>query len=167
MVVLPGRRSWGHPFGGFAVDQATGGCILTAHRSGLIPAPRPRPVSLGGSRGPGPVCATGLAAVAAPIGFDGIYRGTSTLTRGDDPPCGKTPAPATLSVVNGQFNLVWDAVRHFGVNLVVQQDGSFSGSQMYMPTARAPAQHGPPKACPAITAEGHRTHHGQHAGRAR
>ena len=89
----------------------------------------------------GVVCATSLAlmqgAVAAPIGFDGIYRGTSTLTRGDDPPCGKTPAPATLSVVNGQFNLVWDAVRHFGVNLVVQQDGSFSGSQTYMPTARA------------------------------
>ena len=71
-------------------------------------------------------------AAAAPIGFDGVYRGTSTLTRGDDPPCGRSPAQSAISVVNGQFNLVWDPVHHVGVNLVVQQDGSFSGSQMYV-----------------------------------
>jgi len=76
-------------------------------------------------------------ATAAPIGYDGVYRGTTTLTRGDDSVCGKTSYPTSISIVNGQFNIVWDPVRHFGVNLVVEQDGSFSGSQMYMPTARA------------------------------
>jgi len=38
----------------------------------------------------------------------------------------------SVSVVNGQFSIVWDPSRHVGVNLQVQTDGSFSGTQMYM-----------------------------------
>ena len=35
------------------------------------------------------------------------------------------------TVVNGQFNVVYDAAHHVGVNLQVQADGSFSGNQNY------------------------------------
>jgi hypothetical protein len=83
--------------------------------------------------------ATGLAcvaaqAIAATAGYDGVYRGDATRTRGDDSICGKASYQASFTVVNGQFNIVYDATRHVGVNLVIQADGSFSGSQMYKST---------------------------------
>ena len=72
---------------------------------------------------------TGIA-VAASAGFDGVYRGDSTVTRGDESICGKA-LPVSYTVVNGQFSIVYDAAHHVGVNIQVQPDGSFSGSQTY------------------------------------
>jgi hypothetical protein len=70
-------------------------------------------------------------AVAATAGFDGTYRGASTITSGSEPTCGKTTHQVAFTVVNGQFNVVWDPQHHVGINLVLQPDGSFSGSQLY------------------------------------
>jgi hypothetical protein len=39
----------------------------------------------------------------------------------------------TKQVVNGQFALVYDLSHNIGINLEVQFDGSFSGSQQYVP----------------------------------
>ena len=74
-----------------------------------------------------PVC----AANAASTGYDGVYRGEVTRTRGDDSICGKASYQTTFTIVNGQFSIVYDQAHHVGVNLQVQADGSFSGSQMY------------------------------------
>jgi hypothetical protein len=70
-------------------------------------------------------------AVAASTGYDGGYRGDTTLTRGGESVCGKTSYKTAVSVVNGQFSIVWDPQRHVGINLALQPDGSFSGSQAY------------------------------------
>jgi hypothetical protein len=35
-------------------------------------------------------------------------------------------------VVNGRFSIIYDPKNHVGVNLEVQPDGSFNGSQLYM-----------------------------------
>ncbi len=70
-------------------------------------------------------------AIAASGAYDGAYRGETTLTRGDDPPCGRATYPVSWTVVNGQFSIVWDPVHHVGVNVEVQTDGSFSGNQQY------------------------------------
>src|ERR1044071_10375227 len=72
-----------------------------------------------------------LSAAIAATGFDGSYRGEVTLTRGDGSLCGKASYQVTYQVVNGQFSIVYDPSHHVGVNLQVQQDGSFSGSQSY------------------------------------
>ncbi len=84
------------------------------------------------------IVAAGLAslvlagvAIAASGGYDGLYRGDSTLTRGADPPCGRTTYPLSYTIVNGQFSIVWDPIHHIGINIEVQTDGSFSGSQQY------------------------------------
>ena len=45
--------------------------------------------------------------------------------------CGKSPISTTKQVVNGQFALVYDTAHNVGVNLQVQPDGSFSGTQTY------------------------------------
>ena len=45
--------------------------------------------------------------------------------------CGKA-RPVSYTVVNGQFSIVYDAAHHVGVNIQVQPDGSFSGSQAYL-----------------------------------
>jgi hypothetical protein len=82
----------------------------------------------------GLICAhpAGIAiAAGAGAGYDGVYRGATTLDRGADPPCGKASYPMTVTLVNGQFSIVWDPSRHVGINLQVQTDGSFSGSQAY------------------------------------
>jgi hypothetical protein len=68
---------------------------------------------------------------AASAAYDGTYRGQVTRTRGDDSICGKATYDTSFTVVNGQFSIVYDAGRHVGVNLVVEGDGSFSGSQIY------------------------------------
>lgn len=65
-------------------------------------------------------------------GYDGTYTGQITLTRGDHSMCGPSTQPASKQVVNGQFALLYDPAHHVGVNLTVQADGSFSGSQQYM-----------------------------------
>jgi hypothetical protein len=70
-------------------------------------------------------------AIAASTGYDGAYRGTVTLTRGGESICGRSSFQVTYTVVNGQFNVVYDTVHHVGVNLQVQADGSFSGNQNY------------------------------------
>jgi len=70
-------------------------------------------------------------AIAASTGYDGAYRGTVTLTRGGESICGKSSYQVAYTVVNGQFNVVYDAAHHVGVNLQVQADGSFSGNQNY------------------------------------
>ena len=70
-------------------------------------------------------CAVAVAAGAG-AGYDGVYRGATTLDRGADPPCGKVTYPMSVTVVNGQFSIVWDPS-----NLQAQTDGSFSGSQAY------------------------------------
>ena len=72
-------------------------------------------------------------ASAASAGYDGVYHGQSTRTRGDDSICGRASSQVTFTVVNGQFSIVYDMTHHVGVNLQVQQDGTFSGSQMYRP----------------------------------
>ena len=72
-----------------------------------------------------------IAGSASAGGYDGTYRGTTTLARGAESTCGKTEYPMAVNVVNGQFAIVWDPRRHVGVNLTIQQDGSFSGSQQY------------------------------------
>jgi hypothetical protein len=72
-----------------------------------------------------------VAVIAAITGYDGVYRGDATRTRGDDSICGNASYQATFTVVNGQFNIMFDRARHVGVNLQVQADGSFSGSQSY------------------------------------
>ena len=84
------------------------------------------------------IVAVGLAcapligvALAASAGYDGVYRGTSTLDRGDASVCGKTTFPMSVTLVNGQFSIVWDPSRHVGVNLQTESDGSFKGTQMY------------------------------------
>src|SRR5271156_2332075 len=77
---------------------------------------------------------TGVA-LAANGGYDGSYHGDVTLTRGDQSICGKASYQTTFTVVNGQFNMVYDPAHHVGVNLVVAADGSFSGSQVYMATS--------------------------------
>jgi hypothetical protein len=73
---------------------------------------------------------TGVA-LAASAGYDGVYRGTTTLDRGGESVCGRASYPMSVTLVNGQFSIVWDPSRHVGVNLQVQGDGSFKGSQMY------------------------------------
>jgi hypothetical protein len=73
-----------------------------------------------------------LPLVAIAAGYDGTYAGQVTLVRGDQSICGKSPLPVTKQVVNGHFDLVYDPAHHVGVNLEVQQDGSFSGDQAYM-----------------------------------
>lgn len=71
------------------------------------------------------------AADAASAGYDGVYHGEVTRTRGDDSICGKASYQASYTVVNGQFSIVYDRSHNVGVNLQVQNDGSFSGSQLY------------------------------------
>jgi hypothetical protein len=71
-------------------------------------------------------------ALAANGGYDGVYRGDVTRTRGDDSICGKATFPASYSVVNGQFSIVYDASHHVGVTIEVQTDGSLSGNQRYV-----------------------------------
>jgi hypothetical protein len=71
-------------------------------------------------------------AVASTTGYDGVYRGDVTLTRGGESICGKPTYQVTYTVVNGQFSMMYDPSHHVGVNLVVAADGSFSGSQLYM-----------------------------------
>lgn len=81
-----------------------------------------------------PAAAAAFLVITGPAfagGYDGTYRGTTTLTRGAESTCGKTEYPMTVSVVNGQFAIVWDPGRHVGINLSIQQDGSFSGNQQY------------------------------------
>ena len=73
-------------------------------------------------------CVTALAGSA---GFDGTYRGAVTRTRGDDSICGKASYQTSYTVVNGQFNMVYDNKHHVGVNIEIKPDGSFSGSQQY------------------------------------
>jgi hypothetical protein len=68
--------------------------------------------------------------------YDGTYTGQITLSRGASSMCGAETQPSTKQVVNGQFSLVYDAAHHVGVNLTVQPDGSFSGSQQYMYMSR-------------------------------
>jgi hypothetical protein len=77
----------------------------------------------------------GVAVAASAAGFDGTYRGDSTVTRGDESICGKA-RPVSYTVVNGQFSIVYDAAHHVGVNIQVQPDGSFSGSQAYLVGSR-------------------------------
>jgi hypothetical protein len=72
-------------------------------------------------------------ALAGSPGYDGVYKGEVTLTRGEAGFCGKSPMVVTKQVVNGQFSLVYDQPHNIGVNLEVQPDGSFSGSQVYFP----------------------------------
>jgi hypothetical protein len=62
---------------------------------------------------------------------DGVYRGEVTRTRGDDSICGKPSYKTTFSIVNGQFSIVYDLSHHVGVSLVVQPDGTFTGTQAY------------------------------------
>ena len=73
-------------------------------------------------------------ALAGSPGYDGVYKGEVTLTRGEAGFCGKKTISVTKQVVNGQFSLVYDQPHNIGVNLEVQADGSFSGSQQYIPT---------------------------------
>jgi hypothetical protein len=68
--------------------------------------------------------------------YDGTYAGQITLSRGDSSMCGPSTQPTSKQVVNGQFSLLYDPAHHVGVNLVVQPDGSFSGSQEYMYMSR-------------------------------
>ena len=91
------------------------------------------------------VVAAGLAsaslvrvALAATGGYDGSYHGDVTVTRGDQSMCGRLNYQVTYNVVNGHFDMVYDPTHHVGVNLEVAADGSFSGSQSYMP---APGGH--------------------------
>ena len=80
----------------------------------------------------GLVCAAMMGvAVAANAGYDGVYHGTTTLDRGDASVCGKATYPMSVTLVNGQFSIVWDPSRHVGVNLQTESDGSFKGTQMY------------------------------------
>ena len=72
-----------------------------------------------------------ITALAGSAGFDGTYRGTVTRTRGDDSICGKASYQTSYTVVNGQFNIVYDNTHHVGVNLDIKPDGSFSESQQY------------------------------------
>lgn len=87
------------------------------------------------------ILATGLSclplangAIAGSPGYDGVYKGEVTLARGEAGFCGKSPMVVTKQVVNGQFSLVYDQPHNIGVNLEVRPDGSFSGSQLYVPT---------------------------------
>lgn len=70
------------------------------------------------------------AAAGSPA-YDGVYHGDVTRTRGDDFICGKASYQVSYTVVNGQFSIPYDLTHHVGVNLEVQQDGTFSGSQQY------------------------------------
>ena len=70
-------------------------------------------------------------ALAASAGYDGVYRGDVTRTEAMSSICGKPSCETTVTVVNGQFSIVYDLSHHVGVNLQVQPDGSFSGSQLY------------------------------------
>jgi hypothetical protein len=72
-------------------------------------------------------------ALAGSPGYDGVYKGQVTLTRGEAGFCGRSPIGVTKQVVNGQFSLVYDQSHNIGINLEVQPDGSFSGSQQYVP----------------------------------
>jgi hypothetical protein len=71
------------------------------------------------------------AAYAASAAYDGTYHGQATRTRGDDSICGKASYETEFTVVNGQFSIVYGANLHVAVNLVVQDDGTFSGNQIY------------------------------------
>jgi hypothetical protein len=77
--------------------------------------------------------------LASNNGYDGVYRGDVTRTRGDDSICGKPSYQVSYTVVNGQFSIPYDLEHHVGVNLQIQTDGSFSGSQQYM-IGRRPTQ---------------------------
>jgi hypothetical protein len=87
-----------------------------------------RAVVVAAIMGCGSLASQGNAATPA---YDGTYRGEVTLMRGDDSICGKAASQASYTVVNGQFAIVYDRTHHVGVNLEVQNDGSFSGSQPY------------------------------------
>jgi hypothetical protein len=85
------------------------------------------------------IVAVGLAclpiaqvAIAASGTYDGVYRGEGTRTRGDERTCGKDTYPVSYTIVNGQFNILWDPIHHVGINIQVQADGTVSGSQQYM-----------------------------------
>lgn len=80
--------------------------------------------------------AAAQVAYAASPAYDGVYRGEMTRTRGDDSICGKASNQSTFTVVNGQFSILYDPSHRVGVNLEVQSDGSFSGSQPYMVGSR-------------------------------
>ena len=51
-------------------------------------------------------CAVAVAAGAG-AGYDGVYRGATTLDRGADPPCGKVTYPMSVTVVG---SIAFDAV---------------------------------------------------------
>jgi hypothetical protein len=68
--------------------------------------------------------------LAAPS-FDGRYRGEAKLSRGVSPQCGRDSVPTTVSVVNGQFTIIWDRQHNVSISLTLQPDGSFAGSQQY------------------------------------
>jgi len=70
-------------------------------------------------------------AIAASPGYDGVYRGDVSRTRGDDSICGKASYQVSYTVVNGLFSIPYDLKHHVGVNLEVQPDGSFTGTQAY------------------------------------
>jgi hypothetical protein len=87
-----------------------------------------------GQTAPTAVIAAGLLlsqGAFAAAGYDGSYRGESSLTRGGESVCGRARFPMTVTVVNGQFAIVWNPAEHVGVNLVVEPGGSFTGSQEY------------------------------------
>jgi hypothetical protein len=79
---------------------------------------------------------TGVA-FAANGGYDGRYHGDVTVTRGDERMCGKLSYEVTYTVVNGHFDMLYDPAHHVGVNLEVAADGSFSGTQSYIPAVGA------------------------------
>ncbi len=80
---------------------------------------------------------SGNGAPAAGLYDEYTYtRPDHPVGRGASSMCGAETQPSTKQVVNGQFSLVYDAAHHVGVNLTVQPDGSFSGSQQYMYMSR-------------------------------
>jgi hypothetical protein len=90
------------------------------------------------SRNVGPAQTVAIAAglllaqsAPAATSFDGTYRGQATLSRGVAPQCGRDTLPTTISVVNGQFTVVWDRQHNVSISLTVQPDGSFSGARQY------------------------------------
>lgn len=78
----------------------------------------------------GVVYSTGAVAEGGP--FDGIYKGTSTRTRGNDTFCGNDVSrPAVITVRDNKFQRVWNKNLHIVITVEIAQDGTMIGIERW------------------------------------
>ncbi len=51
------------------------------------------------------------------MGYDGVYRGEVTLTRGAESLCGKSSYRVAFTVLNGQFSMMYSGSQQYVVHM--------------------------------------------------